>query len=414
MKREHVADSTGRRWGESVEHGTVYGRQLTNPEEMTMRRSTRAATILSVTAVTSLAVAFPLLGSGGIGGTPAIPVIHPTLFAAAPSGATKPDDITKLGDLLYVTYRNNAGNDGTPAGSTSTIVAFDQRTGAVRGTYILPGRCDGLTADPEHNRLLASVNEDLNSSLFVIRPGNPVARQYTYSPSPAQTGSDGTNGGTDSIAVSPDGTIYIAHSNPDVSLPAPNNTAAVYKVSLHGDTAKLRPVFGVNDLAEVINPAPNTPPAVALGLTDPDSNRFLPGRHDGTLIQVSQADSKLVFATGLDSHHVHLRQLNLTNAAVPSGGPATPQLDDIEQATGRGVLYAVDQTSGNIYAFSMTQADRGIFFVSQPAPSAGDLPNDPAIGVVNVQTGVVTHVDSTLQSPKGLLIVPSGHRHHGA
>jgi hypothetical protein len=41
------------------------------------------------------------------------------------------------------------------------------------------------------------------------------------------------------------------------------------------------------------------------------------------------------------------------------------------------------------------------------------VPNDPAIGVVNLETGVVTHVDPTLQSPKGLLLVPSSGHHHG-
>jgi hypothetical protein len=257
------------------------------------------------------------------------------------------------------------------------------------------------------------VNEDLNSSLFVIHPGNPAAKQYTYSPSPAETGSDGTNGGTDAIAVSPDGAIYIAHSNPDRLLPAPNNTAAVYRVTLRGSTAKLHRLFGVNDPARVIDPAVNAPGVAALGLTDPDANRYVPGRDGGTLIQVSQADSKLVFATDLTTRHVHLRQLNLTNAVAPSGGAATPQLDDIEPVTGQGTLYVVDQKGGGIYAVSIAKAARGTYFVSQPAPASGDLPNDPALGVVNLQTGVVTHVDSTLGSPKGLLFVPAWRRHHG-
>jgi hypothetical protein len=386
---------------------------VTNSEESALRRITRAATILSVAVAASSVVAVPLLASGDRGGAPPIPSVHGTLFAAAPAGATHPDDITQLGTLLYVTYQNNAGPDGSPTGSTSTIVAFSRRTGAVVATYVLPGRCDGLTADPGHHRLLASVNEDLNSSLFVIHPGNPVAKQYTYSPSPAETGSDGTNGGTDSIAVSSDGAIYIAHSNPDLSLPAPNNTAAVYRVSLRVSTAKLHRLFGVNDTARVIDPVINAPGVAVLGLTDPDSNRYVPGRGGGTLIQVSQADSKLVFATDLKSRHVHLGQLNLTNAVAPSGGAATPQLDDIASVTGQGTLYVVDQKGGGIYAFSVTKAARGTYFVSQPAPGSGDLPNDPALGVVNLQTGVVTHVDSTLGSPKGLLFVPASRQPHG-
>jgi hypothetical protein len=340
----------------------------------------------------------------------ATPTIHPTLFATAPAGATKPDDITKLGDLLYVTYQNNAGKDGNPPGSKSTIVAFDS-AGAVVTTYSLTGRCDGLTADVRHNRLLASVNEDLNSSLYVITPGNPDPVHYTYSPNPAQTGSDGTNGGTDAISVAPDGVIYVAHSNPDIALPSPNNTAAVYRLSLSDATAELTPVFGVNDLAAVINPAPGTPNRAPLGLTDPDSNTFIPDGNGGTLVQDAQADSKLVFASSFWLGRPLLRQLNLTNATQPSGGPATPQLDDIVSVRGTGTLYAVDQKGGNIYAISISGLKHDVMFVSQPNPSAGDLPNDPAIGVVDLQTGVVTHLDSTLASPKGLLFVPAEPAH---
>jgi hypothetical protein len=333
-----------------------------------------------------------------------IPTIHPALFASAPTGATKPDDITKLDGLLYVTYQNNAGKDGNPPMSMSTIVAFNPKGGAVVATYSVLGRCDGLTADPRHHRLLASVNEDLNSSLYVITPGNSTPAHYQYDPSPAETGTDGTNGGTDAISVSPDGTIYVAHSNPDVALAPPNNTAAVYTMTLKGTTASLTRLFGVNDPAHIINPTPGGPASAPLGLTDPDSNRFIPGENGGTLIQDAQADSKLVLASNLDEDHPTLRQLMLTNATGPTD--VTPQLDDIERVTGRGTLYAVDQKTGSIYAIDTAGVDPGTYFVSQPNPSTGDLLNVPAIGVVDLHTGVVTHVDSTLGSPKGLLFVP--------
>jgi hypothetical protein len=138
-------------------------------------------------------------------------------------------------------------------------------------------------------------------------------------------------------------------------------------------------------------------------LTDPDSNRFLPGKHGGTLVQDSQADSKLVFATHLRAGTPKLRQLNLSNATPTPG--VTPQVDDIARVGGKGVLYAVDQKGGNIYAIDTTGVRPGTLFVSQPNPASGDLANTPAIGVVDPKTGVVTHVDSTLGSPKGLLFV---------
>jgi hypothetical protein len=337
-----------------------------------------------------------------------VPSVHLKLFAAAPAGLKNPDDITRLGDLLFVGYQNGAAADGTPAGATSDVLAFDRKTGKVVLHYVLPGRVDGLTADPEHGRVLVTVNEDLNSSLYTITPceGASGVRHYIYSPSPAETGSDGTNGGTDAISVSASGTIYVAHSNPDPSLPGPNNTAAVFTVHLDGPTAKLTPVFHVNDSARVINPSAGAPASGPMGLTDPDSNRWVPGWDGGTLIQDAQADSKLVYVNDLDAPTPKLSVLDLTNAAQPSGGAATPQLDDIVRAAGDGVLYVVDQGSGAIYEADVDGAS-GALFASQPAPKSGDLPNDPALSVVNETTGVVTHlsVGVMLKSPKGLLFV---------
>ena len=52
-----------------------------------------------------------------------------------------------------------------------------------------------------------------------------------------------------------------------------------------------------------------------------------------------------------------------------------------------------------------TAAEQGTFIVSQPKPATGDLPNIPALGVRNIHTGVVTKIDTTFGSPKGLLFV---------
>lgn len=142
--------------------------------------------------------------------------------------------------------------------------------------------------------------------------------------------------------------MYVAHSNPDPKLPAPNNAAAVYTMTLSGTTAQLTPVFGVNDPAAVIV---GGGPATPMGLTDPDSNRYLSAMGGGTLIQVAQGDSKLVLTTNLGSGKPTLKQLTLTNATTPRHGAATPQPDDIVQITGAGTLYVVDQgPSGLVYA----------------------------------------------------------------
>ena len=365
------------------------------------KRSRRVATCAFSLFLVFAAAAAPTLSWA----TPKVPLVHPVVFAHHPDGSSKPDDITTLGGLIYVTYQNDAGKDGTPVGSFSTIIAYDS-TGRSVATYTIPGRCDGLTADPTHNQILATANEDLNSSLFVITPGTVQPKHHTYSPDPAQTGSDGSNGGTDAISVTPSGTLYVAHSNPDPKLPAPNNAAAVYTMTLRGTTAQLKPLFGVNDPAAAIGAGSG--PATPMGLTDPDSNQYLPALGGGTLIQGAQGDSKLVMATNLGSVKPTLKQLKLTNATTPRHGAATPQVDDIVEVTGPGTLYAVDQgPSALVYAMDTSSITPGTFFASQPAPSTGDLPNDPGLRVVDLTTGVVTPVAAGLISPKGLLFVPA-------
>jgi len=365
-----------------------------------------------VGALRSIPVVALALGVVGVGVVPSAAFAasaagaapRPVVFAVAPAGASKPDDITVMGGVLYVTYQNNAGNDGSPAGSRSTVVAFDG-AGTVKQTWSVPGRVDGLTADPRHGRIFATANEDLNSSLFLITPTSKGLQHLTFSPDPAQKGSDGSNGGTDSVSVGTDGTVYVAHSNPDPKLPAPNNPAAVYKMTIAGASATLTPLFNVNDPAPVMNPAAGAPRSAPLGLTDPDSNRIIAGSGGDMLIQDAQADSKLVFATHLSSGSPSLAQLNLVNAGAKDGG-TTPQLDDIEQVTGPGTLYMVDQSSGKIYGMDTATVPPGTYFVSQPKPSKGDLPNHADVATLDMHTGVVTDLHSGLISPKGLLFIP--------
>lgn len=366
--------------------------------------NTKTRQLLGAGAALSALVALSPLTASPAGATAPTPGVGPPVFAAAPGGATKPDDITALGGVVYVTYQNNAGADGLPAGSHSTVAALNSSGHPIQ-LWSIPGRVDGLTADPAANRVLATANEDLHSSLYSLTPGAAAAVRYLYSPSPAQTGTDGSNGGTDSVSVAADGSIYLAHSNPDRALPAPNNAPALYRTTLSGHTAVLTPVFGINDAASRINPARGQAKTGTLGLTDPDSNRIVTLDGTQTLIQDAQADSKLAFVSDLRNATPMVRQLALHNAGGPPA--VTPQLDDIAQITGPGTLYLADQGSGTIYAIDAGRFAHGTLIVSQPKPSSTDLKNTAAVGVLDPGTGVVTPFLTTLTSPKGLLFVPA-------
>ena len=104
----------------------------------------------------------------------------------------------------------------------------------------LVGKCDGLTADPQTGELIATVNEDAHSSLYLIRPGG-AAVHYTYArPLPS-------DGGTDAISVY-HGLVLISASAPGTTGAAAPQARypAVYRATFDpaAQTVRLRELFG--------------------------------------------------------------------------------------------------------------------------------------------------------------------------
>lgn len=320
-------------------------------------------------------------------------------FAHGGAGLTNPDDITRLGDTLYVTYQNDAGPDGTPAGSHSVVVGY-RPDGSIRGQWTLAGRCDGLTADPEHHRLIATVNEDANSSVYTISAAG--LRHYNYSSPPPH------GGGTDAVTIS-HGQAYVSASNPSPTTPNGSVFAgpALYRLEVpkRGSTATLEPVFDDNSQALV----GNGPGTTTLNLSDPDSNNTVPyssPRFAGDVMLDSQGDSQLIFASHPGSPQQTLTELPLTSSA------GAPQVDDVEWARrSNGTMFVVDQKADTIYTVTGPFA-AGAAFAAVPSgsPAAGEL------GTLDLASGAVTPFITGFQSPKGLLYLSgSGTEggHHG-
>jgi hypothetical protein len=345
-------------------------------------------------AAISIGMAVPM-AAGLAGASPALPVITPQPFAAGATGQTLPDDITWLDGNVFVTFQNGVPSTGPgPTGpQNSTIVEFD-RSGHQVATWSLRGRCDGLTADPARDQVLATVNEDANSYFATISPQNPPPATYTYQPSPEEAG----NGGTDSITIGPGGAIYIAHSNPSPTSP---DTAALYEANLVGSTAQLTPVFEVDSTATDIV----TGKSVQLALTDPDSNRYIP-RDDpvfgGSILQDSQGDGQIVIVDHPGTAQQALRLLPLSNAENPG---LQPTIDDMVEVTGPGTLYVVDQGADTIQTIDTSTFTPGTIVIAQP----NDSGNVGQLGVLNPTTGAITHFSNTFNSPKGLLFIPRNH-----
>jgi hypothetical protein len=360
-------------------------------------RSTRAALVGAVAAIGVL------FAPGAAAAQVTLPPnFQSTVFASGGTALTNPDDITMMDGVIYVVYQNGTAPDGSTGGN-STVVGY-LPNGTQDGSWNIVGHVDGLTAD--HDRLIATVNEDANSSLATIRPEASPSRQlrlYTYSPD--LTTVPGA-GGTDAVSIV-DGKILISGSNPSPTTTNGTTFAApaVYaaKIPPRGSVVTLTPVFYDNSSATdaVSGQQAN------MNLSDPDSNATVPQqslRFRGQFMLDSQGDSALIFDRHPGRPSQSLTILHLTSAS------GAPQVDDTRWSTSQtGTLYVVDAGADQIDAIT-GPFGWGTVITAIPSDSpamAGQL------GTVNLFTGVVSPFASGFTSPKGLLFVSSPNGHHG-
>ncbi|HEV7183423.1 MAG TPA: hypothetical protein VGN33_02920 [Leifsonia sp.] len=236
------------------------------------------------------AAATAALTAAALPAAAATPGAHPSFVVhsfAAVGAETSPDDITRLGASIYVTFQNGVGplGEAAPSGATASTIQQYTLQGMPGKSWSVTGKVDGLTADPARKRLLLTANEDGNSSFLTLDPASSsAAKRYTY-----QGLTHG--GGTDAISVTR-GAIIVSGSNP--SNPA---GPAAYRVTLEGTVARLTPVLNDNSVATSANPSTAGKP-VQLALTDPDSNEIVPRsstRFAGSFMLDAQADKQLIF-----------------------------------------------------------------------------------------------------------------------
>ena len=342
---------------------------------------------------------------GALTVTPVLEGQQLTHTFAGPGGAqqsaplTGPDDLTHLGHELFVAFQNGVGAQGQPAASgntASTVVAFDHG-GRVLRQWDVTGKVDGLSADAADGRLVATVDEDGSSSLYVIDPASGAVQHYTYDQSPLPH-----NGGTDAISFY-GGRILISASAPGSAGPS---APAVYSVSLDPQTlvASVSPLFADGATATAAN-GPDRGRTVALALTDPDSNEVVPAaspRFGGEFVLDSQGDQQQIYVSDPGGPAQRLSVLSLDQA-----------VNDTAWATGeQGNLYASDSTTDSIYAVS-GQFRPGTAFVavtpcdSNSAPANCSTAN--SLGVLDLATGHVAGVPlSASLAPGGLIFVGAG------
>jgi hypothetical protein len=311
----------------------------------------------------------------------------------------QPDDIAALGGHLYVGFQNNVGSQGEPAGSgnlDSTLVELTP-AGSIVKQWDVKGKIDGMGADPATGRVIAAVNEDSKSSLYVVSGGTVTHYTYTQSPLPHM-------GGTDAISVY-NGKILITASAPGTSGTAPKNAAAVYVVTLNAaaKTAAVAPFFAINATATAVN-GTNAGKTVNLALTDPDSNMVMPSsspKFAGDFMLNSQGDKQLIFSGPSGQS---LQVLNLNNA-----------VDDSAVATSAsGTLYMTDSSADSVVAMTGPFKPGTMYTAITPCNSnsaPATCPNPPAwppnsLGAIDLTTGAVTVAYHGPITPKGMVFVP--------
>jgi hypothetical protein len=320
---------------------------------------------------------------------------------------SQPDDITYMGGDFYVAFQNGVGPQGEPSSTgnpDSTIVKFDLHGKPVKQWDIV-GKSDGLTADPALGKVIATVNEDANSSIYLI---DPVGGSVHYSYNKALP----SDGGTDAITLYR-GMVLISASAPGTTgASAPQPTyPAVYAVTFDSATriATVSPLFFDEDVATVANEnSPGQGKQVHLALTDPDSNERVPwfaDRFAGDFMLTSQGDEEQIFVSGAGTRAQKLSVLTLTRSVDDSAWPTVPW----------GSIFATDGSNDTINRITGPFV-RGIEYVAVTpcdqanAPGTCPGPGFPAnyFGQVHPNTGVISKIplSGPAIEPKGMLFLP--------
>jgi hypothetical protein len=327
--------------------------------------------------------------------------------AKGPERLSKPDDITFLDGHIFLAFQNGVGPQGEASSTgngASTVVELGWN-GQPVGQWDVVGKCDGLTADPAIGRVIATVNEDANSSLYTIDPRGGATAHYHYSePLPSF-------GGTDAISIY-HGMVLISASAPGTTgLPAPQPTyPAVYRVRLNQRAlvAEIHPLFGDEATATFAN-AGSAGETVTLGLTDPDSNEVVPfyaERFAGDFMLTSQGDKEQIFVTDAGQPDQALSVLELSSSVDDTAWPSVPW----------GSIYTTDNAADTLNRITGPFEPGSVVVADTPCDENGAPEECPAppefppnfLGELNPWTGQITPVPLVGPSvePQGMLFLP--------
>jgi hypothetical protein len=297
-----------------------------------------------------------------------------SVFAKSAPGYSQPDSIALGRNSVFIGFQNHVAKDGSD-GKSSTIVEYSL-SGAVKRMFSVQGHNDGLRVIGDD--LWALQNEDANPNLAIIEL--PTGRQKVFT-LPAPHG-----GGYDDLRVFHD-QIFLTASNPNLDSNGVNNFPALVRFRFAGSGVALDPVLAGNATATDIPSGAS----VTLNLTDPDS---LSVDERGNIVVNSQADAELVFVRHPLEADETAGRISITTAA----GPTTVD-DTAFVPEGASFMLFSDVGGDTIYRLDAPK------FGFEPGTAYSTSDTAGIVGVLNLDTGVLTPIATGFSSTRGMAFV---------
>jgi sugar lactone lactonase YvrE len=310
-----------------------------------------------------------------------------TFPAVPPSGATKPDDlaVSANGADLWVGYGN--GVDTSGKGGASNLVEYEIASGEVLKNISIPGHLDGLKINPTTGDVWATENEDGNPTLAIISPKTGKLKIYAFETTLITGGMDDlVFSGTNSRDV-----FIVSSSQTDITKPAivrisgkPKKTDTDLTQTLAGNPPSVWNV--VTNTAETTDQ-----------IGDPDSMTLDPA---GELVLNNRSDDSLYIVRAPTGPHPVLRvPLTLAGNPVEVNDTIFTTSATSGAASSAGMIFITDTSANEIYTLTKP------YFPANEVYSAANVVND--VGLVDLNTGVVTPVVTGFQGLHGLAFAPN-------
>jgi hypothetical protein len=303
-------------------------------------------------------------------------VLVTTFATGAAVSATGPDSIALGPGSIWVSYTNGASSTG--GSGSSTIVQYD-RQGNILNQYSVPGSVDGLKVQPDTGMVWCLQNQDGNSTLTLIVPGQGITPQ-----SPYKYAVPSSTRGYDDVVFRGD-QIFLSYTNPV------NPTDRTIQLLQNGSNPlAVTPVLIMGATGTNLATGQSGQPTAQ---NDPDSLKLTPG---GDLMLTSGDDGELVFV-----HHpgTAAQTVSFLRLLDQSGSPVSGLDDALFVIDSKGTFFLADTGNNRVLAIEIDGLPVGSLYAS-----VGSL-NEFAS--VNTTTGKVTPVVPNLNGPHGLAFIPT-------